>query len=244
MQRLAVAFAALVAVIALVYALHGGPVGPAIGLGIAAWLFVGAAVELADRIRLFRAPFAESMARLHGLPRSALGTTAAHMGVAVLVVGCIAGTAWRSETIGAMRPGDTLSLAGYSATLARVWDEPGPNYTAQIAELRIERDGELIDLMYPEKRFYPVQGTTTTEAAIRTTWASDLYIALGDADPAGGGFGVRLYHNPFVPWIWIGALMMVAGGALSLSDRRLRVGAPARRRAAATAAAPAQGGGA
>jgi cytochrome c-type biogenesis protein CcmF len=238
-QRLGIAFAALAAVIVLVYALHGGPIGPAIGLGIAAWLFVGAAVELGERIRLFRVPFAESIARLSGLPRSALGSTAAHMGVAVLVVGCIAGTAWRSETIKAMQLGDSTSLAGYTVVLASLGEARGPNYTAQVAEMRIERDGKLIGLMYPEKRFYPVQGTTTTEAAIRTSWAADFYIALGDVDQAGGGIGVRLYHNPFVPWIWIGALMMVMGGALSLSDRRLRIGAPARRKVATAEPAPA-----
>ncbi|MSO70325.1 MAG: heme lyase CcmF/NrfE family subunit [Alphaproteobacteria bacterium] len=235
-QRLRLAFVALAAVIALVYALHGGPIGPAIGLGIAAWLFTGAAVEFADRIKLFRAPMRESLTRLAGLPRSAFGTTLAHMGMAVLVVGSVAGTAWRTETIAVMRPGDQAELAGYTVILNTIGESKGPNYTAQIAEMRLERDGELRDLMYPEKRFYPVQGTQTTEAAIRTTWFADFYIALGDPDEASGGIGVRLYHNPFVPWIWIGASMLVLGGGFSLSDRRLRVGAPARRRVAKTQA--------
>ncbi|MSO75099.1 MAG: heme lyase CcmF/NrfE family subunit [Alphaproteobacteria bacterium] len=239
LQRLSLAFGALAAVIVLVYVLHGGPIGPAIGLGIAAWLFTGAAVEFADRVKLFRAPLHETMTRLAGLPRSALGTTLAHMGVAVVVVGSVAGTAWRTETVAVMKPGDRAELAGYSVTLTTIGESKGPNYTAQIAEMRLERDGELRDLMYPEKRFYPVQGTQTTEAAIRTTWFADFYIALGDSDAARGGIGVRLYHNPFVPWIWIGALMLVLGGGLSLSDRRLRVGAPAQRRAVATQPAPA-----
>ncbi len=238
LQRLSLAFAALVAVIALSYALHGGPIGAAIGLGIAAWLFTGAAVDFFDRIKLFRAPLSETLVRFAGLPRSALGTTLAHMGIAVLVVGAVAGTAWRSETIAVMKPGDHAELAGYTVTLTTIGESKGPNYTAQIAEMRLERDGELRGLMYPEKRFYPVQGTQTTEAAIRTTWFADFYIALGDPDEASGGVGVRLYHNPFVPWIWIGALMLVVGGGLSLSDRRLRVGAPSRRRA--SAAQPAQ----
>jgi cytochrome c-type biogenesis protein CcmF len=83
--------------------------------------------------------------------------------------------------------------------------------------------------MTPENRFYPVQGTETTEAAIRTTFFADLYAVIGDpveGDP--GAFAVRLYHNPLVPWIWTGALLMVAGGLVSLTDRRHRVGAPSR----------------
>jgi cytochrome c-type biogenesis protein CcmF len=133
-----------------------------------------------------------------------------------------------------MKPGDAATIGGYSATLTTLGEHQGPNYSAQVAEFRLERDGELIALLHPEKRFYPVQGTPTTEAAIHTTWRADIYIALGDPDAASGGIGVRLYYNPFVAWIWFGALMLVAGGLLSLSDRRLRVGAPAKTRARPT----------
>jgi len=231
LQRIWLAALALAGAIALIYATHGGPIGPAIGIGITAWLFVGAIVEFADRLRLFRVPLAESMKRLAGLPRSAIGTTLAHAGVAVLAAGCIAGSAWRTETIGVMKPGDQATLGDYTVTMATIGEEPGPNYSAVVAEMRLMKDGELIDVMYPSKRFYPVQGQQTTEAAIRTSFMSDFYISLGDPDEASGGHGVRLYHNPLVPWIWIGAVVMVLGGLLSLSDRRLRVGAPARARA-------------
>jgi len=69
----------------------------------------------------------------------------------------------------------------------------------------------------------------TTEAAIRTTGLEDLYAVIGDPDGE-GGWTVRVYHEPLVPWIWAGTLAMVAGGLLSLTDRRLRVGAPMRSR--------------
>ena len=87
----------------------------------------------------------------------------------------------------------------------------------------------------PEKRFYPVSQTPTTEAAIHTTWLADLYAVVGDADGT-GGWSARLYHNPLVPWIWLGAVVMALGGAVSLSDRRHRVGAPRRARTAAVPA--------
>ena len=53
-----------------------------------------------------------------------------------------------------------------------------------------------------------------------------------------GGIAIRLYYKPLVLLIWIGAVVMMLGGALSLSDRRLRVGAP--KPAAKTAMQPAQ----
>ena len=84
-----------------------------------------------------------------------------------------------------------------------------------------------------------MQGTDTTEAAIRTTWIADIYVAIGDPAPA-GGIAVRIYHNPLVPWIWLGAVIMVAGGLVSLSDRRHRVGAPSRARRNSRPAQPAE----
>ena len=85
-----------------------------------------------------------------------------------------------------------------------------------------------------------MQQTTTTEAAIHTTWFADLYAVLGDpAEPQAGsetqttasgaqGWVIRIYHNPLVPWIWVGAVLMALGGLVSLTDRRLRIGAPTR----------------
>ncbi len=102
-------------------------------------------------------------------------------------------------------------------------------------------DGAFVARLDPEKRFYPVRAMQTTEAAIHTTVMADLYTVIGDADGK-GGWTVRIFHEPMVPWIWAGTLIMVLGGAVSLSDRRLRVGAPRRRRKAKApaAAAPAR----
>jgi cytochrome c-type biogenesis protein CcmF len=238
-QRLSIAFGAGALVMLLVYALHGGPLGPAVAMAIAAWLFFGALTELGDRLRLFRAPLKESLARVRGLPRAAFGTTLAHMGVAILVVGVVAGSAWRVERAQVMKPGDALTVQGYAIVFDGMSEVQGPNYSAQRGAFRVLRGERLIGTLAPEKRFYPVQGMPTTEAAIRSSASGDLYLTLGDPDTPSGGMAVRVYLNPFVPWIWLGALIMVAGGALSLSDRRLRIGAPARARATRPSAASA-----
>ena len=83
------------------------------------------------------------------------------------------------------------------------------------------------------------QRRNTTEAAIYTTLFADLYAVIGDPNGK-GGFAVRLYHNPLVPWIWIGALIMFAGGGISLSDRRHRIGAPRRSTASGREPIPAK----
>jgi cytochrome c-type biogenesis protein CcmF len=170
--------------------------------------------------------------------------TVAHSAMAVIVLGITASSAWQSERILVMTPGQTVEIAGYRIVLDRVERVPGPNYLAERAILTATRDGATVAVLRPEKRTYTTPPQTTTEAAIHTTLMADLYAVLGDpaaAAPGSGatGWTVRLYHNPLVPWIWIGAVIMVMGGLVSLTDRRHRVGVPTRRaRGSADAALP------
>ncbi|MFQ5955900.1 MAG: heme lyase CcmF/NrfE family subunit, partial [Kiloniellales bacterium] len=242
LARLKVALvAAVVIALGTLYLGRGGPVLAVPVMGLAAWLMVGAIIELAERVKLFRLPLALSLRRARGLPRAAWATALAHAGVAVVLAGITGVTAWERESILVMKPGDSTQIAGYDVTLERVRRIEGPNYSASQGTFTVLKDGARFTTLMPEKRFYPVQGTTTTEAAIRTTGLADLYVVLGDANEA-GGWTVRLYHKPFVPWIWFGASLMMLGGLISLTDRRFRVGAPARRpgRAAKAAVQPAE----
>jgi cytochrome c-type biogenesis protein CcmF len=128
----------------------------------------------------------------------------------------------------ARRPGQEFAIAGYQVAFDGVNDVRGPGYTATRADIRLLRDGRQIAAMHPEKRFYAVEDGSQTDVAIRTNLLSDVYVVIGDKD-TGGGYVLRLYYNPLVPWIWLGAAAMALGGLVSLSDRRHRVGAPARR---------------
>ncbi|HEX6102467.1 MAG TPA: heme lyase CcmF/NrfE family subunit [Alphaproteobacteria bacterium] len=230
LERLWVAgIAAAAAVLAALW-LKGFQVGPVIGLALASWLGIGTLTEWAERTRLLRAPFGESVRRARHLPRAAYGMTLAHLGLAVLIAGVTASTAWKEERVLRMKPGDSVEIAGTVVTLQSVEPVVGPNYTAM--QGRFVTDGGAV--LTPQRRSYWVQGTVTTEAAIRTTGLADLHAVVGEGSGA-DGWVVRLYHQPLVPWIWAGALMMVLGGLVSLSDRRLRVAAP--RRAAAPAGA-------
>jgi cytochrome c-type biogenesis protein CcmF len=236
-QRLGVVAAAAVAIAIVVWtrASDASPL-PALGIALAAWVAGSVALELASRLKLFAVPLGESLSRARHQPRAAWGMTLAHLGVGVFVAGVTASSAWRTEAIQLMRPGDTVALAGYALTFEREEEVAGPNYTARRGTFTVRENGRIITLLYPEKRFYPSQQTSTTEAAIHTTWLADLYAVMGD--PAeGGAWSTRIYYNPLVPWIWLGALAMVAGGAVSLTDRRHRVGVPLRRRAIVPAAA-------
>ena len=241
--RLKFAFLAAIVIAGIVFAIKGGPALALAGLAIAAWLVAGAFVDIAERIRLFRLPFGDSLRRLGGLPRSAIGAAVAHGALGLVVAGITASSAWHAEHIGVMKPGESVDIAGYSIRLEQVGEYDGPNYRARRAILSATYGGKLVATLTPEKRFFTVQQTTTTEAAIHTTGFADLYAVLGDpaAPQAGsentdGGWVIRLYHNPLVPWIWVGAVLMALGGLISLTDRRHRVGAPTRSGVRATQA--------
>ncbi len=229
MQRLA--FAVLAAIIAIVatYAVgHRGPWLAPFGIGLGVYVMMGAIAEWASRIKLAQAPVSESIRRARNLPRSAYGTLLAHFGVGMLVVGIIATSAYREEHILVMKPGQTLSVAGYDVKFAGFESGRGPNYREDFADFDVARSGASIGRLRPSKRLYDAPPQPTTEAGIHASWRGDLYLVIGDSQPD-GGYAVRAYFNPLVRFIWLGTLIMFLGGGISLSDRRLRIGVPAGR---------------
>jgi cytochrome c-type biogenesis protein CcmF len=128
-----------------------------------------------------------------------------------------------------VKPPGSVEIAGYIVALDAVSDAKGADYTATRADIRLLKGDRLISEMHPEKRFFPRENGNQTDVAIRTNFVSDVYAVIGDSDGK-GAYVLRLYYNPLVPWIWLGGAAMALGGLISLSDRRHRVGAPARRR--------------
>ncbi|RWR32317.1 heme lyase CcmF/NrfE family subunit [Sinirhodobacter populi] len=203
----------------------GRPMLALVSAGLGSWLVFGAATDLWQRAG--RTP-----ARLTRLPRADWGKAIAHAGLGVVFAAVGLLTAWQQEDIRILHTGEGFDMAGYHISLDAVEERPGPNYTATTATMTVRRGDRLVAVMHPEKRFYPVQGTPTTEAAIRNGLREDIYLVLGDPQ-ANGGWAVRSYIKPFASWLWAGAGLMALGGALSLSDRRYRVAVGARRPRAA-----------
>ena len=104
----------------------------------------------------------------------------------------------------------------------------GPNYTGRAGQFRVTRDGKEVTTLVSEKREFKPSGMPTTEVGLHQTFAGDLYLVMGDRT-TDDARAMRFYFNPLVNLIWLGATIMFAGGLLSLSDRRYRVGAPTRK---------------
>jgi len=225
-QRLLAAGVAGLVAVAIVWgwASGGSTLAPlAIGLGI--FVIAGAVTDIVERTGFVRLPFATALHRARGLPRSAWGSAFAHAGLGVALIGIVCETTWNSEYIATMKQNDVAHVAGYDVKLDGLFQRQGPNFHEMIAEFNVSHDGEKLSVMTPSKRSFTTRGSSTTEAALLTRGASQLYISLGDAT-AEGAIAVRIYHKPLVLLIWWGPVLMAFGGVLSLSDRRLRVGAP------------------
>jgi cytochrome c-type biogenesis protein CcmF len=234
-------FAAMLAVVVFAVSLaafYRGPVLAPFGLALGMFVMAGAVSDLCSRARFGDLAWRDAWRRLLGLPRSAFGTALAHFGVGVMVVGIVATTAYRQEQILVMKPSETVSMAGYDLAFRGVAPATGPNYREEVGVFDVTRGGSPVVKLEPSKRLYDQPPQPTTEAGIHASWRGDLYVVLGDPQNA-GGYAVRVYFNPLVRFIWIGAVIMFLAGAVSLSDRRLRVGAPGRARKVA-APAPAE----
>lgn len=236
-QRLAAALGAtLLVVLAVALFIDRASVLAVLGIGLATWLIFGALTDLAVKSGWGTASPAVMLRRFAGLPRSVFGTAIAHMGLGVTTLGIVATVCFGTEHILTMHPNQTVEVAGRTLRFEGLSPTRGPNFTEDRGRFRIEgpsgRDsGEISSA----KRFYGARQMTTTESGIRTFGFSQLYVSLGDEN-TDGSVVVRIWWKPLVTLIWLGGIVMMAGGTLSLLDRRLRVGAPSRARRTAKAA--------
>jgi len=228
MQRLfASLMLALIAVVAVFAVAYRGPWLAPFAIGLGVWVMAGAVQDLLARSRFGDLKFSVALGRLRGLPRGAFGTTCAHFGVGLMVVGIAATSAYRLEKNIVLKPKQTVEFAGYQLTFEGVAPARGPNYVEQQGVFAVHNNGQALETLRPAKRVYQASRQNTTEAGIRASFMGDLYVVLGDAKD-GGAYATKLYFNPLVRFIWIGAVIMFIGGFLSLSDRKLRIGAPRR----------------
>lgn len=239
LKTLWIAFALAIGVALVALSYYGSSPWGIVGAAFAGWLAVGTLLELAERVRLFRIPLGASLRRLVSLPRASWGMTLAHFGLALAVAGVTGAGVWKIERVQNMQVGESINVAGYEFRFDGAEEKQGPNYLSTEGKFTVSKDGRFVAELLPEKRTYNVRNMPTTEAGIHTLLSGDLYAVIGEAN-RNGSYVTRIYFNPLVAWMWIGAIVMVLGGAISLSDRRFRVGAPQRSRADDRAPAPAE----
>jgi cytochrome c-type biogenesis protein CcmF len=215
--RWAFAVALLVSAI-LPFTLGGMDLAASLGLFLALWILFTVSIGLAERLKPAPGNFLQKLA---GLPRGYWGMQVAHAGMAIVVVGATVVSNYESERDVRMNIGDHVELAGYKFTFRGVNERPGPNYVAGRGTVEVEKSGSKF-VLHPEKRIYNASGMPMTEAGIDYGIFRDVYVSLGE-QLENGAWTVKVYHKPFVDWLWGGAFLLALGGALAASDRRYRI---------------------
>ncbi len=238
MKTMSGVFALALAAGVLTWSLQSGrtALGP-VGIGLGVWLVFGSTLDLWKRTG--RNGFFARLKRMFRLPRADWGKALAHGGLGITILGIACLTAWSEEDIRVGHLNEPFTVGDYEINLVEVHREQGPNYITTMAEITVKRDGKLVTTLFPEKRVYPVQAMPTTEAAIYNGFLRDIYLVIGD-EQDGGGWAVRTYIKPFASWIWFGCALMALGGIFSLTDRRYRVAAGARKARQTAAMSPAE----
>jgi cytochrome c-type biogenesis protein CcmF len=234
-QRLMAAAAIGCAAALLIGSLRGGSVAAAVASGLAVYLIIGSFVEVFGRV--VGGGLKMALSRARGLPRSAWGAACAHAGAGVCLLG-LAATAWGVESILAVRPGQEIPLGPYMVQVGQMTTGPGPNYQQTTLPMTVRDGGRTVAIISPSRRDFPVRQMTVSQAGLATVDFGQVYVSLGDSN-ANGTYDAHLYWKPLVTLIWLGGVLMAFGGLLSLSDRRLRVGAPRVARARTPPASPA-----
>jgi len=206
------ALAAVVAGVAIWTLTERGTWLTGMGMALATWVVVGLLMQIAIRMK-----------KPGRIPLSFWGMHLAHLGIAVITVGITMVKSYEVERDVRMGLSDTVTIENYSFELTGVSDVDGPNYKALRGDVKVTKDGKYLEMLYPEKRKYFSSAMPMTEAGIDSGLFRDLYVSLGE--PIEGErlqWSVRVFYKPFVSWLWYGAILMVLGGLLAVSDRRYR----------------------
>jgi len=223
-KKLIFVFILSICLAGLIWAIQTGKslIGP-VGVFLGAWIVMGTILDLFSKLGR-----SISLKRLIVLPRADFGKFFAHSGLGITMFAIAALTSWEKEDIRVVPVGGSWKIAAYELKLNSVEIVRGPNYFSTMGVIAVSKDDQLLTVLRPEKRNYPVAQMPTTEAAIDYRLSRDLYVVLGDQQ-SDNSWTIRTYLKPFTNWIWGGCALMAVGGLLSLTDRRLRIAAGRRK---------------
>ncbi len=199
----------------------GGRILAPIGASLSIWIILGSLYDINKRMKLFSGMSLLTTRRLVRLPRSDIGKSIAHIGFGLMIFGISAVSAWEVEDIRVVGLNEPYTVQNYTIELTEVSEKAVLNYVTRKGFIQVKKDETVLATLFPEKRYYPVEGMATTEAAIDSNIFRDIYVVLGDSQ-SNNNWVLRTYIKPFVVWIWIGAFVIAFGGVLSLTDRRYR----------------------
>lgn len=184
---------------------------------LAVWIVFTTILDIVDKTRVHGSFF-------NGLKRLSVSYWAmvlGHVGIAFVIAGVTLTSAYSVERDVSMKPLEVVSLNQYDYRFEGVKDIRGPNYSGHAGVVTVLKEGDKVARLYAEKRQYDIGMQFMTEAAIDAGFTRDLYLALGE-QLSNGGWSLRIYHKPYVRWMWLGGILISLAGFMILGDKRYR----------------------
>ncbi|HJN96351.1 MAG TPA: heme lyase CcmF/NrfE family subunit [Gammaproteobacteria bacterium] len=188
-----------------------------VSIALAAWVVLSIGKDVSNRIVNKPTP----IQGLRALSLSYYGMQAAHLGVAVMLVGIGLTSYFSVEKSVLLEQGQSIVLAGYDFVFIGSSAVNGPNFIGEEAEISVLKAGVEIEVLHPQRRIYTASGSPSTEMDIDAGLLRDLFITLGEEKQA-GAWSMTIYVKPFIRWVWLGAIFMVFGATLAAGDKRYR----------------------
>lgn len=206
---------------AVLFGLFGKSALGGLSLGIAVMLAYGTFATIGKKIRWGQVTRTESWSLLRAQPAATFGFIGAHLSMAIFAASVTSISVWADDNAAMLKVGESVTLGQYEFTLLDMTPGARDNYQFFGGHVTASKNGRPIADLYSERRFFPVRDIVTSEAGLHLSLTHTLFAAIGEGT-AENGWAVRVYHHPFVAWIWISALMMALSGLVSLFDKRLR----------------------
>ena len=222
-ERIITIFILSILITALIIFVYKGSYSAFLGIFLGLWLICGTLLELIIKVGIGK-NVRTIYRRVLSLPRSSYGMSLAHIGVAVFVIGVTASSSWRVELEKTITLGEDLFIRDFKINFSSFNKVDGPNWVSDEGTFIVYKKNVLIKNLYPERRHFPASQVTTSEPAIMSNIFFDLYIVLGEKIEDTNSYGFRAYYSPLQNWIWMGVVLMILGGLVSLSDRKHRLG--------------------
>ena len=193
-----------------------------VGMAAGIWIISATLADLLNKTDMLK--------RWRTVSASQMAMTLAHIGFALMLIGATAATQWVSQQTVWMKPGQRINFAGNRVLMVGLESGVGRNYNVDRAILTVQpvNNPSNMSFLMPEKRFYPVQETLTSESAIGLMGFDIIHAVMADQDSKDPArWVVRLYYHPMVTWVFAGGALMVIGGLMSLLERRRKKGGAA-----------------
>ncbi|MFY8326115.1 heme lyase CcmF/NrfE family subunit [Pseudoalteromonas sp. ZZD1] len=184
---------------------------------LAMWIVFTTGLDIFDKTRV-HGNLASGLKRLS---LSYWAMVLGHVGIAFVIAGVTLTSAYSVERDVSMKPLDVVSLNQYDYRFEGVKSIRGPNYSGHAGVVTVLKNNDVVTKLHAEKRQYDIGMQFMTEAAIDAGFTRDLYLALGE-QLSNGGWSLRIYHKPFVRWMWLGGLLISLAGFMILGDKRYR----------------------